>query len=46
MLYERVVEIDERVSVDGEVLTPLDEGQAREALPAFVLTASMRSRSS
>ena len=25
MLYERVVEIDERVGVDGEVLVPLDE---------------------
>jgi 5-oxoprolinase (ATP-hydrolysing) len=32
MLYERVVEIDERVSVDGEVLVSLDEAQAREAL--------------
>jgi len=32
MLYERVVEIDERVSVDGEVLVPLDKAQAREAL--------------
>ena len=29
MLYERVVEIDERVSVDGEVLVPLDEDAAR-----------------
>ena len=29
MLYERVIEIDERVGVDGEVLVPLDEGQAR-----------------
>jgi 5-oxoprolinase (ATP-hydrolysing) len=29
MLYERVVEIDERVSVDGEVLVPLDEEAAR-----------------
>ncbi len=29
MLYERVVEIDERVGVDGEVLTPLDETRAR-----------------
>ena len=29
MLYERVIEIDERVSVDGEILTPLDEGAAR-----------------
>ncbi|HYX46610.1 MAG TPA: hydantoinase/oxoprolinase N-terminal domain-containing protein, partial [Sphingomicrobium sp.] len=32
MLYEEVVEIDERVGVDGEVLIPLDEVQAREAL--------------
>src|SRR5690348_8035395 len=32
MLYERVVEIDERVGVDGDVLAPLDEGQAREVL--------------
>src|SRR5689334_14493590 len=32
MLYERVTEIDERVGVDGEVLVPLDEVQAREAL--------------
>ncbi|HEX5237570.1 MAG TPA: hydantoinase B/oxoprolinase family protein [Sphingomicrobium sp.] len=32
MLYERVVEIDERVAVDGDVLLPLDEAQAREAL--------------
>ena len=32
MLYEQVLEIDERVGVDGEVLVPLDEVQAREAL--------------
>src|SRR3954462_2347925 len=32
MLYERVVEIDERVGVDGEVLVALDESQARAAL--------------
>ncbi len=30
-LPSHVVEIDERVSADGEVLTPLDEGQARRA---------------
>ena len=30
MLYERVVEIDERVGVDGEVLVALDEAKARE----------------
>src|SRR5690348_8735927 len=35
MLYERVVEIEERVGVDGEVLAPLDELQAREALQAI-----------
>jgi 5-oxoprolinase (ATP-hydrolysing) len=32
MLYERVVEVDERVDVDGDVLVPLDEDRAREAL--------------
>jgi 5-oxoprolinase (ATP-hydrolysing) len=32
MLYERVVEIDERVSVDGEILVPLDEFAARSML--------------
>jgi 5-oxoprolinase (ATP-hydrolysing) len=32
MLYEQVVEIDERVGVDGEILVPLDEAQARAAL--------------
>jgi 5-oxoprolinase (ATP-hydrolysing) len=32
MLYEHVVEIDERVGVDGEVLVPLDEVGARDAL--------------
>jgi 5-oxoprolinase (ATP-hydrolysing) len=32
MLYERVVEIEERVGVDGEVLVPLDTVRAREAL--------------
>ena len=31
-LYELVAEIDERVAVDGGVLTPLDEAQARIAL--------------
>jgi 5-oxoprolinase (ATP-hydrolysing) len=34
MLYERVVEIDERVSVDGEILIALDEERARAALVA------------
>ena len=32
MLYECVVEIDERVAVDGNLLVPLDEMQARKAL--------------
>jgi 5-oxoprolinase (ATP-hydrolysing) len=32
MLYDRVVEIDERVGVDGEVLVSLNEPQARDAL--------------
>ena len=31
-LYERVVEADERVSAQGEILEPLDEGTCREAL--------------
>ncbi|HWC57183.1 MAG TPA: hydantoinase B/oxoprolinase family protein [Sphingomicrobium sp.] len=35
MLYERVVEINERVGVDGDVLVPLDEAAAREALDAI-----------
>src|SRR3954471_12401304 len=34
MLYERVIEIDERVGVGGEILAPLDEAQARAALQA------------
>ncbi len=34
MLYETVVEIDERVGIDGETLVPLDEAQAREVLSA------------
>ena len=32
MLYERVVELDERVGVDGDVLVPLDGGRVCEAL--------------
>src|SRR5205085_6857308 len=32
MLYERVIEIDERVGVNGDVLVPLDEDQARAGL--------------
>ena len=31
-LYETVIEIAERVSADGEILTPLDEARAREDL--------------
>lgn len=34
MLYERVVEIDERVGVNGELLVPLDVVHARQALSA------------
>jgi 5-oxoprolinase (ATP-hydrolysing) len=32
MLYERVIEIDERVTVDGDVLVPLEEAAARASL--------------
>jgi 5-oxoprolinase (ATP-hydrolysing) len=32
MLYERVVEVDERVTVDGEASVPLDENGARRVL--------------
>src|SRR5438270_4640733 len=32
ILYEQVIEVDERVGVNGEVLAPLDEDQARAAL--------------
>jgi 5-oxoprolinase (ATP-hydrolysing) len=32
MLYEQAIEIDERVGVDGDVLAPLDEERARDAL--------------
>jgi len=32
MLYERVIEIDERVDAEGNVLVPLDETAARTAL--------------
>jgi 5-oxoprolinase (ATP-hydrolysing) len=34
-LYERVVEIDERLAADGTVLTPLDLDKARAALAAI-----------
>ena len=33
-LYKEVVEIDERMSAEGEVLRPLDEGKARKDLQA------------
>ena len=32
MLYERVVEVEERVGAEGEVVTPLDEVRAAQAL--------------
>jgi 5-oxoprolinase (ATP-hydrolysing) len=34
LLYEQVVEIDERVGADGRILRPLDEAKARQALEA------------
>ena len=34
LLYERVVEVDERVGARGEVVTPLDEAGVRHALRA------------
>jgi 5-oxoprolinase (ATP-hydrolysing) len=35
MLYERVIEIDERVGVDGEILVPLGDARARLALASI-----------
>lgn len=32
LLYENVIEVDERVSADGEVVSPLDTDSAQEAL--------------
>jgi 5-oxoprolinase (ATP-hydrolysing) len=32
LLYERVIEVPERVTAQGETLTPLDEGTTRKAL--------------
>ena len=32
LLYEEVIEIDERVAADGTIITPLDTTKAREAL--------------
>jgi 5-oxoprolinase (ATP-hydrolysing) len=34
LIYDRVIEVEERVSAEGEILTPLDEAAAREALQA------------
>jgi len=34
MLYERAVEVAERIGAEGEVITPLDEAGARQALQA------------
>ena len=34
LLYERVIEVDERLTARGDVLTPLDESGARAALQA------------
>ena len=34
MLYEQVIEVDERIDAHGEVLTPLDEENVRTALQA------------
>ena len=46
MLYERVVEVDERVSAAGEVLIPLDlDGARRYLQSASTRPASARSRS-
>ena len=41
-LYEAVIEIDERISAQGEILSPLDEHRARAELDAAV-RAGMRS---
>ena len=47
MLYERVVEIDERVGVDGEILKPLGRRSgARRASVGCAMPGSMRWRSS
>ncbi len=35
-LYDRVIEVDERVTAEGEVLTPLDEAAAAAGLAAAV----------
>lgn len=32
MLFERSVEVDERLTAEGEILTPLDEGETRRML--------------
>ena len=46
MLYERVVEIDERVGADGTVVRPLDEARRGPNWRASEPKASTRSRSS
>jgi 5-oxoprolinase (ATP-hydrolysing) len=38
LLYERVVEVDERVTAEGEVLTPVDLARARADLQAAFAT--------
>jgi 5-oxoprolinase (ATP-hydrolysing) len=38
MLYERVIEIDERVGVEGDVLAPLNEARACQALADVLAT--------
>ena len=46
MLYETVVEIDERVGADGAIVRPLDEAAARAAFERLrARWLSMRSRS-
>ena len=45
MLYERVIEVDERVSADGEVLMPLDATGPPQTCSRPATTASMRSPS-
>ena len=42
LLYERVVEVDERVTAEGEVLTPLDLAGARAATCAAAFDDGIR----
>ena len=44
MLYEQAVEIEERVTAEGEILTPLDEAQTRAALQGRVRRRNPRRR--